>query len=185
MRKRWRPPKPDDERKKQVTLRLSQDVLSAARETGSGWQARIDDVLRAAFTRNRTVSMADLGAAIVESTKRDSGAKLRGRSLTKLVALVTSPIGTISRSASEIPRAPRSEFRLGLTRQLRVECFHWQNPRSGVPAARNGCRRSHAFAPASAALNGSKGPSCLAERGTRPSLAPAGISSSGRIRQTS
>ena len=75
VRKRGRPPKPDDERKKQVTLRLSQDVLSAARETGSGWQARVDDVLRAAFTRNRTVSMADLGAAIVESTKGDSRRK--------------------------------------------------------------------------------------------------------------
>lgn len=72
VRKRGRPPKAEHERKKQVTLRLSQDVLSAARKTGSGWQARVDDVLRTAFTRNRSISMADLGAAIVESTKGDS-----------------------------------------------------------------------------------------------------------------
>lgn len=71
VRKRGRPPKAADERKKQVTLRLSQDVLSAARKTGSGWQTRVDDVLRAAFTRNRSTSMADLGAAIAESTKAD------------------------------------------------------------------------------------------------------------------
>lgn len=71
VRKRGRPPKAEDERKKQVTLRLSQDVLSAARKTGPGWQARVDDVLRTAFTGSRSVSMADLGAAIVKSAKGD------------------------------------------------------------------------------------------------------------------
>lgn len=71
VRKRGRPRKSDDERKKQVTLRLSPDVLSAARETGPGWQARVDEVLRTAFTGNRNISMADLGAAIVKSAKGD------------------------------------------------------------------------------------------------------------------
>lgn len=75
VRKRGRPPKAQDERKKQVTLRLSQDVLSAARKTGPGWQARVDDVLRTAFTRNHNISMAALGAAIVEGTKGDDQRK--------------------------------------------------------------------------------------------------------------
>lgn len=69
VRKRGRPPKAEGERKKQVTLRLSPDVLTAARKTGPGWQARVDQVLRAAFASNRTLSMADLGAAIVQSAR--------------------------------------------------------------------------------------------------------------------
>lgn len=80
VRKRGRPPKPEDERKKQVTLRLSQDVLSAARKTGPGWQGRVDDVLRAAFTANRSISVADLGAAIVKSAKGD-----RSRATSRMV----------------------------------------------------------------------------------------------------
>jgi uncharacterized protein (DUF4415 family) len=78
VRKRGRPPKAEDERKKQVTLRLSQDVLSAARNTGSGWQSRIDDILRTAFTAGRATSMADLGAAIIKSAKGD-GARATSR----------------------------------------------------------------------------------------------------------
>ena len=69
VRKRGRPRKAEDERKKQVTLRLSPDVLSAARKTGPGWQARVDQVLRVAFAGNRNISMADLGAAIVKSAR--------------------------------------------------------------------------------------------------------------------
>jgi uncharacterized protein (DUF4415 family) len=34
--------------KQQVTLRLDRDVLAKFRETGRGWQARINDALRAA-----------------------------------------------------------------------------------------------------------------------------------------
>ncbi len=79
VRKRGRPPKSEHERKKQVTLRLSQDVLFAARKTGPGWQTRVDDVLRAAFARDRSISMADLGAAIANSAR---GEKLRTTSLT-------------------------------------------------------------------------------------------------------
>lgn len=71
VRKRGRPPKAEDERKKQVTLRLSQDVLSAARKTGPGWQARVDEVLRAAFARDRSISMADLGAAVAKGARGD------------------------------------------------------------------------------------------------------------------
>jgi len=53
VRKRGRPPKAENERKQQVTLRLSQDVLSAVRKTGPGWQTRVDDALRAAFTKEK------------------------------------------------------------------------------------------------------------------------------------
>lgn len=43
-RARGRPAKPD--RKVNQTLRLDPDVLEAFRREGSGWQARINDVLR-------------------------------------------------------------------------------------------------------------------------------------------
>ena len=43
-RGRGRPPKSD--RKVNQTLRLDPDVLDAYRNQGSGWQARINDVLR-------------------------------------------------------------------------------------------------------------------------------------------
>ena len=35
--------------KKQVTMRLDPDLLVAMRETGAGWQGRVNDVLRQAF----------------------------------------------------------------------------------------------------------------------------------------
>jgi len=43
-RSRGRPPKP--QRKINQTLRLDPDVLEAFRQEGSGWQARINDILR-------------------------------------------------------------------------------------------------------------------------------------------
>jgi uncharacterized protein (DUF4415 family) len=43
-RSRGRPPKPD--KKVNQTLRLDADVLEAFRQEGSGWQARINAVLR-------------------------------------------------------------------------------------------------------------------------------------------
>jgi uncharacterized protein (DUF4415 family) len=51
-RSRGRPVKADNERKQQVTLRLSPDVLEALRATGEGWQTRIDETLRAIFLSN-------------------------------------------------------------------------------------------------------------------------------------
>jgi uncharacterized protein (DUF4415 family) len=46
LRRRGRPAKPEHERKQQVTLRLSRDVLAALRATGEGWQTRLDESLR-------------------------------------------------------------------------------------------------------------------------------------------
>ena len=43
-RSRGRPPKAD--RKVNQTLRLDADVLEAFRQEGSGWQARINEILR-------------------------------------------------------------------------------------------------------------------------------------------
>jgi uncharacterized protein (DUF4415 family) len=43
--RRGRPPL--DSRKKQVTLRLDQEVLDHFRKTGAGWQSRINAALRA------------------------------------------------------------------------------------------------------------------------------------------
>lgn len=45
-RRRGRPAKPAEERKEKVTLRLSADVLAYFRESGPGWQTRIDETLR-------------------------------------------------------------------------------------------------------------------------------------------
>ena len=45
--------------KEQVTLRLSRDVVSVYRETGKGWQARIDaDLATSARRRRRTMIAA-------------------------------------------------------------------------------------------------------------------------------
>src|SRR3954469_19895103 len=45
-RPRGRPPKAEGERKEKVTLRLSPDVLESARNSGSGWQTRMDEQMR-------------------------------------------------------------------------------------------------------------------------------------------
>jgi uncharacterized protein (DUF4415 family) len=45
-RGRGRPQKADNEKKVSQTLRLDPDVLEAYRHEGSGWQTRINDVLR-------------------------------------------------------------------------------------------------------------------------------------------
>ena len=45
--KRGRPPKPPEERKEQIALRLDADVLAWYRAMGSGWQTRMNAVLRA------------------------------------------------------------------------------------------------------------------------------------------
>ncbi len=51
-RGRGRPPK--DDRKINQTLRLDPDVLEAYRHEGSGWQSRINDVLRQHMPRRAT-----------------------------------------------------------------------------------------------------------------------------------
>jgi uncharacterized protein (DUF4415 family) len=48
-RGRGRPPMPPEKRKRQVTVRLSPEILAAARATGPGWQARVNEALRKAF----------------------------------------------------------------------------------------------------------------------------------------
>ncbi len=45
--KRGRPPKPAEERKEQIALRLDADVLKWYRALGSGWQTRMNAVLKA------------------------------------------------------------------------------------------------------------------------------------------
>jgi uncharacterized protein (DUF4415 family) len=64
VRPRGRPAKAPDERKRQVTLRLSPDVLNAARATGPGWQTRADAALRREFVIERS-----------QSTRKRSGNK--------------------------------------------------------------------------------------------------------------
>ncbi|MFY8107321.1 MAG: BrnA antitoxin family protein [Elstera sp.] len=45
--RRGRPPKAV--RKKQITLRLDPDLVQAMRDSGKGWQSRVNSILRAAF----------------------------------------------------------------------------------------------------------------------------------------
>jgi uncharacterized protein (DUF4415 family) len=45
--KRGRPPKPPEERKEQIALRLDADVLAWYRAQGSRWQTRMNAVLKA------------------------------------------------------------------------------------------------------------------------------------------
>jgi len=49
--RRGRPPLENP--KKHINIRLSADVVEALRQTGPGWQTRIDDVLRAWLKRRR------------------------------------------------------------------------------------------------------------------------------------
>ncbi len=44
--RRGRPPKPDEQRKEMVSIRLSPEVLGWLRASGPGWQTRIEDLLR-------------------------------------------------------------------------------------------------------------------------------------------
>lgn len=46
-KKRGRPRKAEDERKEQIALRVDKDVLEWYRSLGSGWQTRMNAVLRA------------------------------------------------------------------------------------------------------------------------------------------
>ena len=50
-RRRGRPPKAD--KKVNQTLRLDPDVLEAFRQEGSGWQARINEILRENMPRRQ------------------------------------------------------------------------------------------------------------------------------------
>jgi uncharacterized protein (DUF4415 family) len=66
MRKGGRPPKPADERKRQVTMRFAPDLLEAMRSTGAGWQARAEQTLRREFVSS---------SAVRDSSVRFAGAK--------------------------------------------------------------------------------------------------------------
>jgi uncharacterized protein (DUF4415 family) len=45
--------RPVSENKKQaISIRLDSDVLDAIKETGDGWQTRVNDVLRKTFVRH-------------------------------------------------------------------------------------------------------------------------------------
>jgi len=49
VRPRGRPAKAPEARKQKVNLRLSPDVLAALRAMGTGWQTRVDEMLRKAL----------------------------------------------------------------------------------------------------------------------------------------
>lgn len=51
VRKRGRPAKSPEERKKQLTLRLSPDLRTAMRSSGTGWMNRAEKALRREFLK--------------------------------------------------------------------------------------------------------------------------------------
>lgn len=51
LRKPGRPPIPAGTRKRNVSLRLSPDVLDGLRASGPGWQTRADEMLREGLRR--------------------------------------------------------------------------------------------------------------------------------------
>jgi uncharacterized protein (DUF4415 family) len=51
VRKRGRPAKLPEERKKQLTLRLSPDLRTAMRSSGAGWMNRAEKALRREFLK--------------------------------------------------------------------------------------------------------------------------------------
>ena len=51
VRKGGRPPKPVEQRKRQITMRFAPDLLDAMRATGPGWQVRAEEALRRAFKK--------------------------------------------------------------------------------------------------------------------------------------
>jgi len=88
VRPRGRPAKAPDERKRQVTLRLSPDVLKAARATGSGWQTRADAALRREFLggerivarapiKSRMLSLHGTMKQTIEAVKAAKGTKAK------------------------------------------------------------------------------------------------------------
>lgn len=72
MRGRGRPPKPVEERKRQVTLRMSPDLIDAARATGRGWQVRAEEVLRREFLGSQAAAEAGAKASTKGSTAKRS-----------------------------------------------------------------------------------------------------------------
>src|SRR5215207_1284752 len=62
--RRGRPPSPD--KKQLVSLRLSPDVLEGFRQSGPGWQTRIDDTLRLSLKKQR----ARTGGVHAEPSRR-------------------------------------------------------------------------------------------------------------------
>lgn len=63
-----RPPKPDAERKRQVTLRIDPMLLDSMRASGKGWQSRVEDVLRSEFLgkKSRTKTSNSVGRKLAD-----------------------------------------------------------------------------------------------------------------------
>jgi hypothetical protein len=74
--RRGRPPlsgKP----KTAITLRLDEDVVKAYRDTGAGWQTRINADLRRACKLHVSTATASRGAKRVAVTTRGKGAQMK------------------------------------------------------------------------------------------------------------
>ena len=72
LRRRGRSAKPEHERKQQVTVRLSPDLLEALRAPGDGWQTRLDEI----FARQAPARYPepDIGAACRSETRLNQAA---------------------------------------------------------------------------------------------------------------
>ena len=66
-----RPPKPDAERKRQITLRIDPVLLESMRASGKGWQSRVEDVLRSEYLgkKSRAETASSLGRKLESAVK--------------------------------------------------------------------------------------------------------------------
>jgi len=102
-----RPPKPEEERKQSVTVRLSPDVVEAFRASGPGWHTRIDEALRREARRMFRTVPAKKSADIKIAAK--GGSKTVARSAAKTAAKGASKPS--SRSSSSKSRSSRGGSR--------------------------------------------------------------------------
>lgn len=75
-----RPPKPDAERKRQVTLRIDPVLLNSMRASGKGWQSRVEAILRSEYLgkKSRAEDAIRVGEKLASSVANAAPKTLSG-----------------------------------------------------------------------------------------------------------
>jgi hypothetical protein len=68
-------------KKTQITLRIDADLLAWAREGGSGYQTRINDILRVAFVRHQLKYLRDKTEAFLNQKAAENALRKRPASV--------------------------------------------------------------------------------------------------------
>lgn len=85
-----RPPKPDAERKRQITLRIDPVLLESMRAGGKGWQSRVEDVLRSEYLgkKSRVEAASSLGGKLADAiTSAASKSPMRVKSTGQMLGV--------------------------------------------------------------------------------------------------